>query len=278
MTKLMARLPVKPTTLRALFARSGNVCAYPGCVHELVNAKNQFVAEVCHIEAAMPKGERYNTEQTDEQRRSFANLLILCHKHHVETDDVNEFSVDKLKEMKALHEAKNGKKAYKVDESVIFLLEAQMLKYWSALERVNQTEHSNPDMAVSVDTRRSVVELFAECSKQMSSLERLTDFLRDSDNSLSAEARSFLEKIGYSLEKYDAVPYFENPFVNKAWETHNLGIPNHFTNLRLITLQIEVGFLSEYLKTNSSDGHANFRFQKAKEELLEMSRSAGYAD
>ena len=151
MTKLMARLPVKPTTLRALFARSGNVCAYPGCVHELVNAKNQFVAEVCHIEAAMPKGERYNTEQTDEQRRSFANLLILCHKHHVETDDVNEFSVDKLKEMKALHEAKNGKKAYKVDESVIFLLEAQMLKYWSALERVNQTEHSNPDMAVSVD-------------------------------------------------------------------------------------------------------------------------------
>jgi len=177
-----------------------------------------------------------------------------------------------------IHEAENGKKAFKVDEAVIFQLEAEMLKYWAEIERANQIEHPNPDMAVSVDTRRSVVDLFAECSEQMSSLERLTDFLRDSDNSLSAEARSFLEKIGYSLEKYDAVPYFENPFVNKAWETHNLGIPNHFTNLRLITLQIEVVFLSEYLKTNSNDGHANLRFQKAKEELLEMSRSAGYAD
>lgn len=122
----MARLPVKPATLRALFAKSGNVCAYPSCTHELVNSKNKFVAEVCHIEAAESGGERYNSVQTDEQRRSFENLVILCHKHHVETDEVEEFPAQKMRVLKASHEAVRGKKIFKVDESVIFELEADM--------------------------------------------------------------------------------------------------------------------------------------------------------
>ncbi|EKE03034.1 MAG: hypothetical protein ACD_20C00287G0017 [uncultured bacterium] len=61
-----------PTTdiLRALFARSGNQCAFPSCNHHLINHKNQFVGQICHIEAANVGGERYNPSQNDEQRRS----------------------------------------------------------------------------------------------------------------------------------------------------------------------------------------------------------------
>ena len=85
----LARLSPRLETIRGLFARSGNQCALPGCIHPLVNEKQKFIGQVCHIEAAMPDGERYNPKQTDEERRSYENLLILCYQHHIETDKGN---------------------------------------------------------------------------------------------------------------------------------------------------------------------------------------------
>lgn len=274
----MARLPVKPATLRALFAKSGNVCAYPGCTHELVNLKNKFVAEVCHIEAAESGGERYNAAQTDEHRRSFENLLILCHKHHVETDEMDEYPVERMREIKAQHEAVHGGKVFKVDESVIFQLEADMLKYWASVERANKAEHVAPDFAVEIGAHKAPVELFEALHKSAAGIEQFTNMLREWDYTLNDEVRAFLIKQGYDLAAYDAVPYYENRFANRGWEIHNLGIPNAFTELQVLLLQVEVRFLEEYLKTHGNDGAANIRFAHVKNELLEMARSAGYAD
>ena len=82
------RLAPKQEILRELYIKSGNECAYPGCHNVLVDENGKFVGEVCHIEAAMPGGERFNPNMTNEDRRSFGNLMLMCHHHHVVTDDV----------------------------------------------------------------------------------------------------------------------------------------------------------------------------------------------
>ena len=102
--------------------------------------------------------------------------------------------------------------------------------------------------------------------------------LSEWDYILNDEVRAFLSKAGYDLVAYDAVPYYENPIANRAWEIHNLGIPNRVTDLRALMLQVEVRFLEEYLKTHANDGTATLRFKEAKAELLEVARCAGYAD
>lgn len=99
------RLPPKFSTLRDLFAHSGNRCAFTACDRVLVNHKGQWVGEVCHIAGALPGGERFDPSMTNEERRHRDNLVLLCHDHHVETDDVEEFPVESLKAMKAQHEA-----------------------------------------------------------------------------------------------------------------------------------------------------------------------------
>ena len=116
----MSRLSSKTDVLRALFARSGNRCAFPGCTASLINEKNQFVAQVCHIEAAESGGERYNENQSDEERRGYDNLLILCYPHHVETNDVELYSTQVVKEMKANHEQKFDRNPFKIDESLLY--------------------------------------------------------------------------------------------------------------------------------------------------------------
>jgi hypothetical protein len=82
-------------TLKLLFALSGNQCAFPSCKEKIVDDFN-VLGEICHIEDANP-GCRYNPNQTDEERDSFKNLILLCRNHHVITNDKISYPVEVLK-------------------------------------------------------------------------------------------------------------------------------------------------------------------------------------
>jgi len=98
------RLAPEKETLSLLFSFSGNVCAFPGCDHPIFNEKNKLIAQVCHIEAALEGGERHNGNSSNDDRRQFKNLLVLCYAHHIETDDVDLYTVEKMQELKLNHE------------------------------------------------------------------------------------------------------------------------------------------------------------------------------
>ncbi len=101
---LVARLRVKVGTLKALFALSGNVCAYPEC-DRLLAAKGQVgCSDICHIRAANRGGPRYDSRQTDEQRREFDNLILFCPTHHRMVDQDDDVTVEMLTDWKREHE------------------------------------------------------------------------------------------------------------------------------------------------------------------------------
>jgi hypothetical protein len=100
------RLQPTGEVLRRLFAFSGNLCAFDGCAHVMVNPQGIFVGQICHVEAAEPGGQRFRADMTNEQRRSFENLLLLCYGHHVETNDESQYPVERLRQIKHSHEAR----------------------------------------------------------------------------------------------------------------------------------------------------------------------------
>ncbi len=83
------RLPPITDTLRRLYAVSGNQCSFSGCIKPMYNNKGNFVGQICHIFAAMPRGERFDALITNEQRRNFDNLMLICYDHHIETNKEN---------------------------------------------------------------------------------------------------------------------------------------------------------------------------------------------
>lgn len=105
-SEIVKRLTPTKDVLRRLYLHSGNRCAFPNCADTMMDEDGTFVGEICHIEAAEEGGERFNPLQTNEQRRAFENLLLMCHRHHVKTDDVDAYPVPKLRELKRQHEAK----------------------------------------------------------------------------------------------------------------------------------------------------------------------------
>jgi hypothetical protein len=104
MVEKAKRLAPTSDTLRELFLKSGNLCAFPGCGKLMMNAEGIFIAQVCHIEAAEEAGERFNSSMTNEERRGAANLLLMCYEHHQITTDIAKYPVDVMCRLKRDHE------------------------------------------------------------------------------------------------------------------------------------------------------------------------------
>jgi len=106
MKEEVKRLAPETATLRELYLKSGNICAFPQCSHPIVDENGVYVAQLCHIEAANVGGPRFNKDQSNDDRRQANNLLLMCHRHHKVTDDIDEYDIESLQKMKLKHESK----------------------------------------------------------------------------------------------------------------------------------------------------------------------------
>lgn len=65
-----------------------------------------LVGEMAHIEGALPDSARFNAKMSNEQRRDYPNLILLCAVHHITIDrDFKQWTVTRLKDLKRKHEA-----------------------------------------------------------------------------------------------------------------------------------------------------------------------------
>lgn len=79
------------------------------CKNVIIDDKGTVIGQVCHIEAAMPDGPRFNPNQTNEQRRALSNLVLICANHHLQIDSKKhekDWPLAKVRKLKAEHEAK----------------------------------------------------------------------------------------------------------------------------------------------------------------------------
>ena len=97
-------MSIQSTTIKRLYAKSGNQCAMPKCTSPIILGNTQ-VGEICHIKARSKKGPRYDASLTQAQKDAYANLLLLCRTCHKQVDfDPKTYSADLLAEIKEIHE------------------------------------------------------------------------------------------------------------------------------------------------------------------------------
>lgn len=140
-------------TERALFRLARGTCYYPDCmapIIRVVDGEAIVAVEIAHIRGALPDSARYDTAMTDEQRRAFANLLLLCTAHHK--------VVDRLKPVEhppeLLEQWKHDNEGSGLDE----LLRLESASE-SNLERliIEAVAHLQPTRSVEADLRAGVL-------------------------------------------------------------------------------------------------------------------------
>lgn len=93
------------TTIKRLFALSGNLCAFPDCNTPLVEESGTVTGEICHIRSASPGGPRFDQTQSDSERHAATNLLLLCSRHHKVVDsELERYSTATLEQFKRKQE------------------------------------------------------------------------------------------------------------------------------------------------------------------------------
>lgn len=274
----MARKATTINTLKALFARSGNQCAFPGCSHPIVNEKNLFVAQVCHIEAANEKGERYNQNQSDEDRRSYGNLMLMCYRHHKETDDEEEFPVPRMKQMKIEHEQRFIKTPFDIDLSVILKVKRNFEEYWTEIKYLHEYEHEAASMKIEVDVDASFFKTMDDLKMVTKWMEDRFSEFEDSDKNLTNEIIDLLKKNGKDTQWLNTMPYYQNPFDNRNWELYNIGMSNVSQKLAICLCQIEIQYLEVFLSLHPEDRSATDRLEKRKEEFKYLAQNSTLFD
>ena len=275
----MARRQPSATTIKALFAKSGNQCAFPECSEVLVRGKNLYVGRVCHIEAASPRGPRYNDQMSDEDRRDISNLMVLCHPHHVEIDsDPNTFTTKSLRVMKLNHEASVADSSFTIGDDILRRIQEDTTNYWVNLERINRLEHPVPKLSVSIDAEASALHLVKRIDTELARLRQLTESFASADEGLEEELQECARKLGWEFDRYQAVAYYERPFFNRNWELHNLGVPNAFEELAILLTQLKIRLLEMALRESPRDKDIERQLAESRAELEAKARSAGYAD
>ena len=159
------RLTPKTSTIRLLLAKSGNQCAFENCTEVIFNDNGELVGECCHIEAALPEGERFNHSQTNEERRLFENLIFLCHKHHIETNDTDTFTTARLKAIKQTHHSKFSEKQVTINPNYI---DAVANKFDLLSSNVEETLKTIKEVEAKQDT---IIQLFKTKINQETNIE-----------------------------------------------------------------------------------------------------------
>lgn len=275
----MTRKAPKLDTLRALFAKSGNCCAFPGCKNKIINNKNQLIGEICHIEAAEEGGERYNPKQTDEERRHYDNLILLCHEHHVETNDVQEYTVNKLKNMKKVHEAKFINNNFEIDEQVLKSILLQINEFWQNIEFLNKYKHQAPeDFKMEIDINKKSIQIFDELQRNIETLSDILSEITEFNNTLWEDVVKYLESYNVDLSNVKNIPYYENPYNSPFWEMLCIEAPNLTNQSKILLKQLSIKYLELYIQHNPTNIEALKKLNELREEFKEIAVTSSYVD
>lgn len=93
-------------TKKSLFTLSLGRCYEPDCPNRVVQMAGEHPivqVQISHIRAAKKNGPRYDENMTDDDRRAFRNLLLLCTFHHQLVDKKptgDSYSVEELQRWK----------------------------------------------------------------------------------------------------------------------------------------------------------------------------------
>ena len=274
----MGRIANTKEDYRSLFAKTGNQCAFPGCLHPLIDEDNDFIAQVCHIEAAQPGGPRYNTTMTDNDRRSVENLIVLCYRHHKKTDNIDFYDVTRLRQMKAKHESNWAEREYQVPNEALDRIFEEQFSFEQHVSDVNAEWVASFDLAMDFRFLDDPSKHLDQIRISISDIEKLLNDISAFLSSLPADIAALLDELGYDSSEYKKVPYYMNPFENAFWESLALQLPNSLKTITFHAMALEAHICFEKLRIHPNDATVRSQLEESKSQLLDLASTSIYHD
>ena len=239
--QIMKRKSPTEQTLKMLYLRSGNICAFPDCEHPIFDDNDLYVAQLCHIRAAQPNGPRFDPNQDEEDRRKADNLLLMCHRHHKVTDDTEKYTVEKMLKVKSNHEAQYKEEGRHLSSKMIRQIETEFEIYWERMSR--------QVVGISRDFEMPIYKLFTEVEEHFDRIMFYCDTCAksDSDEVLLTDLKEFFNSANLDPKLVEGC-FYGSEFQGRNWEFHEIGRPNFYFQFLLAFRQLRIKVTEELLR------------------------------
>ena len=269
------RQTVTSSTLRVLYAHSGNKCAFPECIQPVFEDNGLYTGICCHIEAYSPKGPRYNTATSIEEKNSDSNLILLCSRHHTIIDsDVELYSVAKLKALKNNHEKQYKEEERNLNNLMLIQINRQMDSFYDKLSYIDK--QNEIDQKITIDYNIDIETNISLLEEKLNDLFSIHTLLGESDSSINTD--EFLTKIKVDKALVDAIPYYENPFELRHWEIHHLAIPNISSKITLYFELLKIKLFELLLEKDTGNTEIQKKLTEQRYRYEELYSNIYYAD
>lgn len=272
----MTKRRIKAETVKMLLLRSGNQCAFPECIHPIFNDNNLLIAQLCHIESVSPGGQRYNPLNSIETNNSSDNLMFMCYQHHKETDDTTMYTVEKLKEIKRIHESQFKEQRMHIIPNMIKQIEDEMTYYWRRINQLRDEDSSG--LMIEIDTTSGFEDIVNDVNSHLDYLFEALERIANSNDSLYDDVLVLFEKLNYQKERFEQIPYYENPLINRNWELLNLGTLNAVNVMRLRLKQLGLKYFEQVVINDVQNIDAKYKLESLKRDLEKIVQEIGYRD
>ena len=236
----------KPSTIKRLTTLSGNQCAKPGCIRPvLAHDRVTFIGKICHIEGASEGGPRFNKDMSDDERRHFDNLILLCDECHSVIDNIeneSDFPVELLQRWKKQHE----------DTATYSLLGKKPTYLNEVINAISDLNLEDPDPSDSPQQPFDV-----EDKIRHNSVKR--------NRPLIEECRVFYHRVNSLYQQLE-----KDGIIKKT---------SILRNIRLVYLKVKGRYMEDSKDTlQTVQNHADDIFEDTIEELLSLTERAGFAE
>jgi hypothetical protein len=169
-------MAITEKTIKLLWSNAAGRCSFSECTEKLTveqaaDSAPHTLGEMAHIKGKRKDANRYDATQTDLDRDSYENLILLCPNHHTLIDkkeNEEKFPVEVLLEMKICHETyiSNRLEATKYsnidqlkDSICIYLSESHQswLQYGPLSENAQRNPHSDKLHALWLSERLTTI-------------------------------------------------------------------------------------------------------------------------
>ncbi len=156
-------------------------------------------------------------------------------------------------------------------------LSMQDKEHKKKLETINK-EITNNQFKITINPNASILDNYKDLTDNINAIRMYLKEFHSSDEKCLEDLYDIFNRLNLPVERIDEIPYYNNPFINRNWESHNLGVNNTNSLINYSLLQLKINIYKLLLEKEPDNISLQSKLKSARKELEQFHKGNSFVD